>query len=46
VPGNVIMFFSAIIPIAMFDVLESEELSPRKVFNFMPEEVNGEDIFD
>jgi len=28
VPGNVSMLFSAIIPIAMFDVLENETLNP------------------
>jgi len=46
VPGNVTMFFSAIIPIAMFDVLESEELSPRRIMNFDDEDENGGDIFD
>jgi hypothetical protein len=46
VPGNVTMFFSAIIPVAMFDVLESEELSPRKLLDFDDEDENGGDIFD
>ena len=45
-PGNVTMFFSAIIPIAMFDVLESEMFSPRRVINFDDEDENGGDIYD
>ena len=46
VPGNVSMLFSAIIPIAMFDVLENDEINPTTIFDFDGVEEQGEDIFD